>query len=699
MKKDKTILGEFVIGGKRGNKNLHEDHILQSMYLITDMYDKLVFYYTLNNNNNSNNDNNDNNVKYTIINGIKFNDKIIFGKIHDDDNITKFSETIYINSKKPYFDSIKIQNKIMPHIENTNLSQNTEYSQFINFIEIIYNDEIISIGEEGVPGPINNNSYYLETEKVDKACIISGVGLSNYGIFCLQIIEAIEGKFDSNAIDNFTYGRGDIGFVESKIDTNTFKTDFTKKIFIDTFDLSKTDYFHIDIPTPNDMYNSKVKSELQKLNLETRLKLSIEKFIMDYQLIGLEDAETLSVLTYVFSQIAYWSPNEDGLHRYYPMFLSLLDRAMVDRDFKVIHTVKRLHRMLNHLIYLKEEDKDELDIKKTIGIYIPEKKLTLFNISKPLLIKLNKIWKCFSKIANKAQRVHQSQISLNAYQVALLSGKNYRFSIITIMCQICLISLIGINFNNTKMKNIFPLLEGKIIIPVIFIFSCIMAWKQITNTWDFRCIFPDLRFYFNGFLDVFSNYICAITVVIFNFFLLSFNNSLIDIVLNSIAALFIIELDDVAVFLSNDSIMDLFKQKLIDEMFNKFSKIPSIYFNNPINKNDTWLYINSINNKGHGRFILEGDEDKESDDSFNEFGNNSRIYALNTKFYKINKHMEIVSKFELKFNKNTKLSISEPFMPLKIISTNSNMQNMSNMSNISNITHNIEIDYGDAIFV
>jgi hypothetical protein len=154
---------------------------------------------------------------------------------------------------------------------------------------------------------------------------------------------------------------------------------------------------------------------------------------------------------------------------------------------------------------------------------------------------------------------------------------------------------------------------------------------------------------------------------------------------------------------------NLFKQKLIDEMFNKFSKIPHIYFNNPINKNDTWIYINTMNNKGHGRFILEGDEgdkdneDNESDD-LNEFGNNSRILALNTKFYKLDKHMEIVSKFELKFNKNTKLSISDPFMPLKIISTNNNTNipnhsNISNISNHSNIMRHIQIDYSEGTYV
>ncbi len=221
----------------------------------------------------------------------------------------------------------------------------------------------------------------------------------------------------------------------------------------------------------------------------------------------------------------------------------------------------------------------------------------------------------------------------------------------------------------------------------------------MTNTWDFRSIFPDLRFYFNGFLDIFSNYLCAMVVVIFNFFLLSFNESLIDIVLNSIAALFIIELDDAAVFLSNDSIMDLFKQKLIDEMFDKFSKIPSIYFNNPENKNDTWVYIDSLNT--NNKFFLENDENSDNSDNIITYGNNSRILALNTKFYKIDENMEIVRKFQLKFNKKNKPQISQPNNPLRILRYNPKNINSNNPYSMQSqiLQTNLMIDYNDAVFV
>ena len=219
MTKDKeTILCEFVVGGKRGHKKLSEVSIIESLYLLTDMYSHLTFYYTKINNSSK-------------IEGIEFNNKIIFGIKFNVDS-THFIQKIKLG-KQAYFDSFKLQNRIMPDIA-TDKNNNILCKQYISFIEITYKDKIYKIGCEGQQCSLNNNDYYLETEKILKPCVISGVGLSSSGLFCLQMIQAHTGIIDDKAITHFSYGRRDIGFVESKIDTNTFKTDFAKKIFIDT---------------------------------------------------------------------------------------------------------------------------------------------------------------------------------------------------------------------------------------------------------------------------------------------------------------------------------------------------------------------------------------------------------------------------------------------------------------------------------
>jgi hypothetical protein len=43
---EKTILTEYVIGGKRGSNILTPNSVVNSMYLLTDMYNSVKFYYT-----------------------------------------------------------------------------------------------------------------------------------------------------------------------------------------------------------------------------------------------------------------------------------------------------------------------------------------------------------------------------------------------------------------------------------------------------------------------------------------------------------------------------------------------------------------------------------------------------------------------------------------------------------------------------
>ena len=577
---EKTILTEYVIGGKRGSNILTPNSVVNSMYLLTDMYNSVKFYYT---------EYHINTYSYINVNGIEFDGNIIFGSKSD-----KYLK-INIDREYPIFDSMQVQNILVPTFGEGSWS----YWQSISYINIVYkgveykigNLENTSINIEKMDNSNTYKSYiyWSKPDEVKNQCAISGVGLSNCGLFCLQIIEAIKGKFDSDAISTFTYSRGDIGFIEAKIDDRTFKDSKQKSVLKSVFDECERNFYNLQV---NFGDNIELQKSIKELFMETKVKLKLETFIMDYDLIGFENADTLLLLLNVYTRLRGWTGSDDVLYTYYPLFLSLLDKAIIDRDFQVIHSVNRLHRMLNRIIYNKDDKLYNILHKNDLYLKV-NKKTTLLHgeENKALIIKLNKIWRCFVNTMEKCQMIHQSQISLNAYQVALLSNNlNHKiYAIITILCQISLIILIGINFASSKVDTMFPLIEGKIIIPVIFIFTCMIAYKQYTNTIDFRSIFTDIAYKPMAILDYFSNVICTVVIVIFNFFLLSFNNSVIDIVLNSIASLFIIELDDSAVFLSSDSLEDLFKQKLIEELWEDFRNIPKIYFNT--SQNTTWKHI------------------------------------------------------------------------------------------------------------
>ncbi len=579
-----VILSERTLGGKRSHHNLTDNSFINSMFLITDTFDKITIYWD---------DKFFNDISTTIIRGIEFNDQILIGSKYN----SEYNKTINLNKQK-YFDSIEVQSYIYPCFNDV-----ANYIQAINYININYNNAEYIFGNRGdFESKINvkqNNATgvlrFMYPEKILSQVFLSGVAICNFGhIMSIQIIETIKGNFNDDIINSITYGKGDISIVEANVDTNMFKKSFDKNTIIEVMDVKNNIFNKLNVPfNKKDNFHNMLKEELNKFTRDIRVKFKIEKIIMDYHMIGFEEPSVFILLLYLLNRILRWSPSNDAINVMYPHLILLIDKAIEERDFKTIHSVKRMDRFINNLIY-NEENKEIKNIKNKLDIdtNILNPFDTLFSFDKGALIKLGKMWNCLVEPMDKCQRIHLSKMELNSYQVSLLSSNYYGNSIITLLCQLSLISLIGINFS--KLENtIFPILEGKIIIPVIFIFTLLICWKQLSNTLDFRSIFPEFKYKLMGWLDLFSNVICAIIIVIFNFFLLAFNTSVLDIVLNSMATLFIIELDDLTVFITQDTVTNLYKQQIIKEMMNNFKKINPIYFDKEVWIHDLKYILNT----------------------------------------------------------------------------------------------------------
>jgi hypothetical protein len=564
-----AILCEHVIGGTKGNNNLTNNCTLKNMYLLTDLYKSLKFYYKENNNNE------------ITIGGIEFDNKIIIGvKTTTDENKKTtnllVSDELIINKDKPHFDFMELQIRVK------RIGDPGEYcyTQEISYIKIIYDNNDLKLGNrKSIYDKSDDIIYYLDHETVDKPCLISGIGLSNFGLFCFQVIENYNGDFNDQDLIEIFYDRGNISLVEASLDFKKLREEKEQIILTSFFNkhnftktnivYDKTNSFHLEL-----------RKEFKKLLQDTRIVINLDKVIMDNHLIGIENPDVFNFFIDSFTRMEGWSPCIDVLYFYYPDIISLFDKALLDRDFTIMYSIPRIHRMLNYIIYNFNDDQS-ITKKKNI----PGKEETLINKHKPLVIKYNKVWKCLTEVIKKCQQVHHSQVSLNCYHIALLSNDftNKLYATITFLCQAGLITLMGINFKDSVIDNIFPLNEGKVIIPVIFLFTCMISYKQMLNTKDFHSIFFEKKYLSFNYsimylMDSICNYLFSATIVIFNFFLLSFDSSLIDIILNSIASLYIIQLDDTAIFISNDSIMDLIKQRLLQDLFDKFNNIHSIYF-------------------------------------------------------------------------------------------------------------------------
>lgn len=564
-----VILSEHIIGGTRGNHNLTNNCTLKNMYLLTDLYKSLKFYYS------------ENDYHEVTIGGIEFDNKLIIGIKTTTDESGKTinllsSEELIIHKNKSYFDFIQLQIRV----KRIGIPGDYCYTQEISYIKIIYDINNLELGiRKSNYDKSDDTHYYLDYETIDRPCLISGIGLSNFGLFCFQVIESYDGIFnDENLIEIF-YDRGNISIVEASIDLKNLRKDKDQiilKSFFNKHNFTKTNIEY----DKNNNFHLELRKELNKLFQDTRIVINLDKVIMDNHLIGIENPDVFNFFIDSFTRMEAWSPCIDVLYFYYPDIISLFDKALLNRDFTIMYSIPRIHRMLNYIIY-NFHDKSVNNINKNI----PGKEETLLNKHKPLVIKYNKVWHCLTEIIKKCQEVHHSQISLNCYHIALLSNDftNKLYATITFLCQAGLITLMGINFKENDINSIFPLNEGKVIIPIVFLFTCMISYKQMLNTKDFHSIFYEKKYLSFNYsimylMDSVCNYLFSITIVIFNFFLLSFDMTLIDIILNSIASLYIIQLDDTAIFISNDSIMDLIKQRLLQDLFDKFNNIPSIYF-------------------------------------------------------------------------------------------------------------------------
>ena len=201
--------------------------------------------------------------------------------------------------------------------------------------------------------------YYLDYETIDKPCLISGVGLSNFGLFCFQVIENYDGDFNDEQLIEIFYDRGNISFVEASLDFKKLREDKDQNILKSFF--NKHNFLKSNIEYDNcNNFHLELRKELNKLFQDTRIVINLDKVIMDNHLIGIENPDVFNFFIDSFTRMESWSPCIDVLYFYYPDILALFDKALVNRDFTIMYSIPRIHRMLNYIIYNFDNTKSEI---------------------------------------------------------------------------------------------------------------------------------------------------------------------------------------------------------------------------------------------------------------------------------------------------------------------------------------------------
>ena len=125
----------------------------------------------------------------------------------------------------------------------------------------------------------------------------------------------------------------------------------------------------------------------------------------------------------------------------------------------------------------------------------------------------------------------------------------------------------------------FYSLKSGIPFTIIVTLICFMLVKmQVENAEAFYGAFPDKRHHWTMYLDYTINIIVGYLLCVLNIFVLGFSETFFDLVMNSVAVIFIIEMDDACVFVDEDGKFDLYRKYLLNDLQNAMNSLDPKYF-------------------------------------------------------------------------------------------------------------------------
>ena len=149
------------------------------------------------------------------------------------------------------------------------------------------------------------------------------------------------------------------------------------------------------------------------------------------------------------------------------------------------------------------------------------------------------------------------------------SNVNIITAIIVFLCQLGLMFILLMSVIKEEWGGeSFVLKESIFITPVITLFSIVLVWKQSSNSFTLFKAYPGMKTTLMGFFEVVGNIIIGVVVLIIQFIIVMKQDTRLEYVLNSVATIFILELDDQAVFEDLDSIAVL-NRKFLTRRFLK----------------------------------------------------------------------------------------------------------------------------------
>lgn len=450
---------------------------------------------------------------HEIVSAILFNDGDIDLRVRDntsgsnkdsfeDSGEAKYSlqQSTKLHLKTPFLKRIVMQQTCYSAPDQPHL-----HWKRITYLRLDGEGGYIEVGKLRNPISISGKYVIMPEEDVEGPCMITGVGMHNTDLLCLQIIQGSPGSKPTRFPEHlYAYGKSTVGLVNLRPEGGFKKTE-------------------------------------------------------DCHFVGMEasDPSVMGTVTKLFSFMARWYKSRSSIHRMFPDLYSLIDQSITENDRNVIFSAFRLER---HLKWRIQNSSDGHS----------------FDGDPFLRIKLYQVVKCLAKTLERCQRIIVHKPSINCYCVAYLSGDftNFFIAALVLFTQISLTFVLFLSIiRDDSGSTYFALKESVVVTPIIAIFSTMLVYKQIMNVVAIYHAYPGMSRHLMGFFEIFANGILGIAILIIQVLLVAKQDNRVEYVLNSIAAIFILELDDSVVFLDDDGVTDLHRRLLMNDFMNRIKSI------------------------------------------------------------------------------------------------------------------------------
>eukprot|EP01084_Bolivina_argentea_P085467 154462_1 len=313
---------------------------------------------------------------------------------------------------------------------------------------------------------------------------------------------------------------------------------------------------------------------------------------------ALEDEQYLGGLIgiesdYVLEMIVKWTMYitrfiSDPTTYILPDCLELLEKGL-DGDFETMHSIFSMHRFFNHCIQtdfkskgMKITETDFVCWNNWYKLFSPQQKQKY----EPYLVKINKYFGALAFTMETCKGIIHYTPSLDIFMLCSLLTNNdswmrklycYLSAIISFITQIFLFCMVtySINWDNDGTwlnEEISPVISISAAI-IITLIVLNLVYQQFANTMQFRKVFPGKAKYWANVLACIVNLGMSVLIVPLNFVVIIKSEELLDVVLNSLAILFILELDDQLVNINANDEKAVYLSYLQSRLMDRFNEI------------------------------------------------------------------------------------------------------------------------------